>query len=346
MDYINSYVRAKKFFMDQFVSERKEVIKSLKNLKDEIQKETKNQEIGCAACSSLGVLSGGATLLSLLAGPMTAGVSTVLTVAWAGGMASGFVDITHRGLKWSRIRKLVENAVSTLDAHEYTFSNLTQTFLLKLREDIETIKEKIETIKIIKCDEEKEISAILKNLHLIGILINIPENQEKFFNSLGDKDAFIFHLLLSDSLACRGLSLVAKHIAYNGANKIAKEGVKDSATTIAKKGAENGAKQVAKEGMKEGAKDLATNGAKNGAKQVAKEGAKKFANYFSKAFTYASVGVSLGLDLRSLYFSVKDLSKFSAGELCAEAEKLNSVIKKMEYELKYLHKWFEEMSNE
>lgn len=322
MDYINSYVRAKKFFMDQFVPERKEVIKSLKNLKDEIQKETKNQEIGCAACSSLGVLSGGATLLSLLAGPMTAGVSTVLTVAWAGGMASGFVDITHRGLKWSRIRKLVENAVSTLDAHEYTFSNLTQTFLLKLREDIETIKEKIETIKIIKCDEEKEISAILKNLHLIGILINIPENQEKFFNSLGDKDAFIFHLMLSDSLACRGLSLVAKHIAYNGANKIAKEGVKDSATTIAKKGAENGAKQVAK------------------------EGAKKFANYFSKAFTYVSVGVSLGLDLRSLYFSVKDLSKFSAGELCAEAEKLNSVIKKMEYELKYLHKWFEEMSNE
>lgn len=298
MDYINSYVRAKEFFLVEFVPKRKEVIQSLKKRRDEIQKETKYQKIGCTAFSTGGVLSGGATLISLLAGPMTAGVSTVLTVAYFGGMSSGVADITQRCLKWASIRKSVGKAVSTLEAHETTFSNLMPTFLLRLSEDIKTIKEKIETIKMIKCDEEKEILAILENLKFLGILINIPQNPEKFLNILSDKTDLLFHLLLSDSLVCRGLSLAAKHIAYSGAKKIAKEGVKESA------------------------KD------------------------FTKACAYASVVVSIGLDLKSLYFSVKDLSRFSAGELCDEAEQLNSVITKMEYELKYLHNWFEEMSNE
>lgn len=322
MDYINSYVRAKEFFLDDFVPKRKEVLQSLTKLRDEIQKETNNQKIGCVACSSVGVLSGGATVLSLLAGPMTAGVSTVLTVAYVGGMVSGVVDITHRGLKWARIRKLVGNAVSTLEAHETTFSNLTQTFLLKLREDIETIKDKIETIKMINCDEEKECLAFFENLQLIGILKHIPQNPEKVLNILNDKMSFIFNVLLSDSLVCRSFSLAAKHIAYNGANQIVKEGVKESLTDVAEKGA------------------------KNGAERIAKEGAKEFAKDFSKACTYASVGLSIGLDLKSLYLSLQDLSRFSAGELCAEAEKLNSVIAKMVYELKYLQKWFEDMSNE
>lgn len=153
-----------------------------------------------------------------------------------GGMVSGFVDITHRGLKWASIRKFVGNAVSTLEAHETTFSNLTQTFLLKLKEDIETIKDKIQTIKMIKCDEEKEILAILEILQFTGILNNIPQNPEKILKILKDKIDLIFHLLLSDSLVCRGWSLAAKHIAYNGANQIAKEGVKESATVVAKKG--------------------------------------------------------------------------------------------------------------
>lgn len=343
MDYINSYVRAKEFFLNDFVPKRKEVIQSLTKVRDKIQKETKYQKISCAACSSAGAFSGGATLLSLVAGP--AGFTTVLTVSYVGGMISGVVDITHRCIKWASIRKLVGNAVSTLEAHEITFSNLTQTFLLKLREDIKTINDKIETIKMIKCDEEKEILTILEILHFTGILNNIPQNPEKIFNILNDKIDLIFHLLLSDSLVCRGLSLAAKHIAYNGANQIAKEGVKESATDVANKGAKNGVKQVAKEGVKEGSKDLAKNGAKNGANQVAKEGAKEFAKDFSKAWTYASVGVSIGLDLKSLYLSLQDLSRFSAGEWCAEAEKLNSVITKMEYELKYLQNWFEDMSN-
>lgn len=127
-----------------------------------------------------------------------------------GGMVSGFVDITHRGLKWASIRKFVGNAVSTLEAHETTFSNLTQTFLLKLKEDIETIKDKIQTIKMIKCDEEKEILAILEILQFTGILNNIPQNPEKIFNILKDKIDLIFHLLLSDSLVCRGWSHCCK----------------------------------------------------------------------------------------------------------------------------------------
>lgn len=57
-------------------------------------------------------------------------------------------------------------------------------------------------------------------------------------------------MVLSDSLVCRSFSLAAKHIAYNGANQIVKEGVKESLTDVAEKGAQNGAEQVAKEGAK------------------------------------------------------------------------------------------------
>lgn len=46
-------------------------------------------------------------------------------------------------------------------------------FFLKLREDIKIINDKIEIIKMIKCDEEKEILIILEILYFIGIFNNI-----------------------------------------------------------------------------------------------------------------------------------------------------------------------------
>lgn len=56
--------------------------------------------------------------------------------------------------------------------------------------------------------------------------------------------------------------------------------------------------------------------------------------------------MGLGLDAFSLINSVKDLSRFGKGELCAEAEKLNSVIKKMEIELEIIEQLFVDKSND
>lgn len=295
MDYINSYVRAKEFYRNKFVPERQRVIQHLKKLRDGIQIKTKYQKVGCVLYSTAGVGSGLTMLFSLAAAPATGGVS-VMAYGYCVGMTSGVVDIVHRCLKWASIRKLVGNAEFHLREHEATFSDLKQIYLQKLKEDIDTIRAKIETIRMIKCDEEKEIMGILYHLQDIGLLIAFPKNMEKFINILIDKNDFIFHLLLSDSLVCRCLSLAAKHIAYS--------------------------KTLAKEGVKESAKD------------------------FSKACAVASVGVGIVLDLKSLILSCNDLTRFSEGELCDEAEKLNSLIKKMEYELENLDKWFDERSNE
>lgn len=338
MDCINSYGRARKYFLEKFVPERNRVIQVLKNLKDEIQKETINQKIGSMAYSATGALSGGAMLISLLAAPMTGGMSSLMALGFYGGMVSGVADIAHRGIKWGIVVNLVDNAETTLKNHEITYSNLKQDYLLKLIEDIEAIRNKIEIIRQIKCDEEKEIKAILKHLLDIGMLNNIPNDSQKFYNFLLEKGEFVIDLLVSDGLFCRGLSVGAKLLAKQGAKQLTEEAVKEGA----KKGAKNGAKQVAKRGIKLGTRDFAKKGAKQASKQAAKEGAKGFV----KAFSVASVGVGLVLDIKSLVSSQKDLSRLQNGNMCDEADKMNSVIKQMETELEYLDKWFEERSNE
>lgn len=102
----------------------------------------------------------------------------------------------------------------------------------------------------------------------------------------------------------------------------------------------HGAKQVTKEGLIVGTTDFATKSATDCTKQVTKEGIKEGANF---ALNVATLG--LVFDALSLINSVKDLSRFGKGELCTEAEKLNSVIKKMEIELEIIGQLFEEKSN-
>lgn len=142
------------------------------------------------------------------------------------------------------------------------------------------------------------------------------------------------------------LSIATKLIVQNGAKQVAEEIVKENAKacseSILKKVTEHGAKQVTKEGLKVGTTDFATKSATDCTKQVTKEGIREGAN---SAFNFATLGFSLLFDALSLINSVKDLSRFGKGKLCAEAEKLNSVIKKMEIELELTGQLFEEKSN-
>lgn len=338
MDSINSYLRAREYFQNTFVPKRKQVIQDLRKLIDGIQKETIYQKAGSVVYSATGVVSGGAMLISLLAAPMTGGMSSLMALGFYGGMVSGVADIAHRGIKWGLVEILVDNAETTLKNHEFIFSNLKQEYLLKLIKDIETIKNKIDFIRQIKCAEEKEIKAIFKHLLDIGMLNEIPDDSQKFYNFLLEKGEFMIDLLVSDGLFCRGLSVGAKLLAMQGAKQLTEEAVKEGA----KNGATNGAKQVARRGIKIGTKDFA----KKGAKQVSKHAAKESAKSFVKAVSVASVGLGLVLDIKTLVSSQKDVSRLTNGNLCDEADKMNSVIKQMETELEYLNNWFEETANQ
>lgn len=318
MDYINSYGKAREFFIKKFVPCRRNVIDNLKNLMHEIQKGTKIQKTGCVVYSTISLFSGGPMLFASLAVP---GISTTaIAIGYYVGMTSSVVDILHRYIKMRLIMNSLEKAENTLQAHIINFSELTG-YLQILKEDIETIKVKIENIKEIKCDEDTEIKNVLKYLKDIRMLVNTPRDTGKFLNILEEKHDFISHVLLSDSLVCRSVSIIAKSFAWNGVNKIMKEGVK------------------------EGTKDCAKKSAKNGAIQAFKEGVKEIKTGLSKVCTPACVIGGLSLDLTSLIVNAKDLSRLSNGELCAEADKVKSVITKMEYELEYLDKWFEERAS-
>lgn len=345
MDYIDSYQRAKEFFLNKFVPERKILILRLKTLKNKIQDETEIQKVGSVAYSSGGILSGGALLFSLLAAPMTAGVSTAVVVGLYGSVIFGGADITHRLIKGGLTRKWLDEADTAFEAHKITFSNLLGNFLLKLIEDIKAIELKIEFIRQIKCDEEKEIKLVFKHLKEVGMLVDAPPSQEKFLDIMIEKGDVIFELLLSNGLVSRCVSTAAKLIAVSGTKKVAEEVIKESAKDWAKKSVKHGSKHFTKKGVNVGTKSFTKGSAKNCMKHYAKEGAKEGAQ-FVKAFKVASVGVGIGLDVLSLVYSVKDLARFSDGELCAEAETLSSVIKQMEYELEYLNSWFEEKANE
>lgn len=239
--------------------------------------------------------------------------NTAITIGHYVGMTFSVVDMVHRFIKMRSVMNSLDKAEKKLQAHKIIFSELTG-FLQNLKEDIETIQYKIENISEIKSDEGTEIGNILKYSKDIGTLVATPTNIGMFLCTLKEK-----HMLLSDSLVGKCVSIIAKLFAWNWVNEIVKEGVK------------------------EGTKDCAKKSAKNGAIQAVKEGVKEIKTGLSKVCAPACVIGGLSLDLTSLIVNAKDLSRLSRPEeLCAEADILNSVITKMENELEDLDKWFEE----
>lgn len=347
MDYIKSYLTARNFFLEKFVPEQKKVIQTLIDLRDEIQKETTLQKFGSVGYSSVGLISDGAGFVSLLSAPMTAGLSTAIAIGYYGKMTFGFVDIAHRFYKMGMIMKLIKRAETKLQAHEITFSDFIRHYLRKLKSDFEIIQNKFKIIREIKCDEEQEIRDIIKHWKEIGMLVAVPPNLKTFMNLFNESKDLIVQLLVSDGLVCRGISIATTLFVQNGAKQVAveivKENAKDCSENILEQVTNHGAKQVTKEGLTVGTTDFATKGASDCTKQVTKEGIKEGANF---ALNVATLGVGLVFDALSLINSVKDLSRFAKGELCAEAEKLNSVIKKMEIELEIIEQLFEEKSND
>lgn len=276
----------------------------------------KSKKKGSVVYSTIGLLSGGPMLFALFEVP---GISnTAITISQYVGTTFSVVDIVHRFIKMRSIMNSLDNAEEKLQNHKIIFSELTG-FLRELKEDIETIQYKIENIREVKSDEETEIRDILKYLKDIGMLVDTPTDTGMFLDTLQEKHDLISHMLLSDSLVGKCVSIIAKLFAWNWVNEIVKEGVK------------------------EGTKDCAKKSAKNGAIQAVKEGVKEIKTGLSKVCAPACVIGGLSLDLTSLIVNAKDLSRLSRPEeLCAEADILNSVITKMENELEDLEEWFEE----
>lgn len=99
------------------------------------------------------------------------------------------------------LRKLIKRVETALQAHEITVSDFTQQFLLKLKNDIDIIKDKIKTIREIKCDEEQEIRDIIKHWREIGMLVAFPLNLKAFLNLFKENTEFVVQLMVSDCAA-------------------------------------------------------------------------------------------------------------------------------------------------
>jgi apolipoprotein L len=81
---------------EALVTSRKEVIKKMKELRDDIQEEDRRQNIGKIAYSSTGIIAGGLTITGIALAPFTFVASLGLTIAGAAtGAASGIAGISH-----------------------------------------------------------------------------------------------------------------------------------------------------------------------------------------------------------------------------------------------------------
>lgn len=201
-----------------------------------LTKTQKSKKKGSVVYSTIGLLSGGPMLFALFEVP---GISnTAITISQYVGTTFSVVDIVHRFIKMRSIMNSLDNAEEKLQNHKIIFSELTG-FLRELKEDIETIQYKIENIREVKSDEETEIRDILKYLKDIGMLVDTPTDTGMFLDTLQEKHDLISHMLLSDSLVGKCVSIIVKLFAWNWVNEIVKEGVKEGTKDCAKKSAKN-----------------------------------------------------------------------------------------------------------
>ncbi|XP_062618602.1 uncharacterized protein LOC134280199 [Saccostrea cucullata] len=100
------------------IASRQNVIRKLKELRDEIQKEDKRLHIGKIVYSSTSIISGGLSNAGLVLIPFTSGVSLVLTIVGAAtDAASGIADIGHSTAAYIKIKKKSGEAERVLKRH-------------------------------------------------------------------------------------------------------------------------------------------------------------------------------------------------------------------------------------
>nr|XP_022335914.1 uncharacterized protein LOC111132404 [Crassostrea virginica] len=138
MQNLESFKNAENYFKI-WAPERQKILKELRRIKDEIQRQARIHTIGSITYSSVGLVGGGLAIAGIVTAPFTFGASLALTVAGvASGVTSGIAGVTHGVVKLGIVKKHVNIAQESLKKHEEACKKMKDLVSL-LKEDIDTI---------------------------------------------------------------------------------------------------------------------------------------------------------------------------------------------------------------
>lgn len=151
MEYLDSFANARHFYDETWATERREILKELESIRNEVQRQATIHSIGSITYSSVGLVGGGLAIAGIITAPFTFGVSLGLTVAGvATGVTSGVAGVTHGAVKTGIVKKQCNNAKTSLENHDKHCKEMKRLLEL-LKQDIETIKASINESNELKC---------------------------------------------------------------------------------------------------------------------------------------------------------------------------------------------------
>lgn len=186
MDEVELITRVNQFYEDVWSPERNQLIQFLLMNEKELQEQKKQHLSNSVTCSKASVVSGGLTLIGLVAGPATGGLSLLLTTAGtATGVVSGIAgianDINHSGV----VQKNWEKALESIGKHIETCE--TMVALLEQLQKITGVQMGIKSVQFFKTlrtmwsifSKMRQLIKELKALHA-HILSKNPQTMAKF----------------------------------------------------------------------------------------------------------------------------------------------------------------------
>lgn len=161
--------KVKMFYEEDWHPEKNQLMELIMTKERNLQELKKKHIKNSIACSKLSVISGGFTILGLIAGPPTCGLSFLCTAAGtATGLASGFAGVKN-DIEYYRIVK--ENWEHTLKKMgKFVETSDTMVALLQQLQDICGFKTGIKFFPLIKI--AKQMVSVCRRIHqLVNDLI-------------------------------------------------------------------------------------------------------------------------------------------------------------------------------
>lgn len=151
MENQRSLNQARHFYDETWAPERIKLLKDLKSIKEEVQRQAMIYSIGSITYSSTGLFGAGLAIAGIITAPFTFGASLGLTVAGvATGLTSGIAGITHGAVKLGIVRQQLKDADTFLKKHDESDKKMKRLLHL-LALDMEMVRRVQNEIN--PCDE-------------------------------------------------------------------------------------------------------------------------------------------------------------------------------------------------
>lgn len=285
VEHMDSVGKAQHFFDEKWAPERRRILKDLKSIKDEVQRQATIQSIGSITYSSVGIVGGGLVIAGIITAPFTLGVSLGLTVAGvATELTSGVAGVIHGAVKFGIVIRQCKNAKTSLMKHNDSCEKM-KLLLELLKQDMKSIEK-----SIVVCYEMKNsYSSIVLELFELGVGVTFAVKNAKYLVDIS-KAVNLYRIVGSVDEVDRLLSIgkVLDDILPSVFKDVSNGNTKLSTPTSS---------------------------------------------------VLAAVGILF--DVISLILNAVNLSKFKKGQLCSEAEKLQSIIEQMQQEYDVLTQFFD-----